>query len=323
MRQRFSERLVNGGYGALGMIPRPGAVRVRPPRRRPDAVRSPRGGDRQNLARRFRILGRIGEGTQGIAYLCGDLRRPGARVVIKLSRPEVEARAALAEEVRVLRDLREAPGVPSIKSLLFRGGTLRGFVMPYFPGDTLERLLYYGGLLRSEVVPIATALCEAVLAINERGYLHRDLKPENVLCSPDGGVQILDFGLARRVSDVGGNAISGTPAYASPEQIAGWPLDSRSDLFSLGLLLYELVTGRSFFSQDAPHIAGFLADRERRLAQPVGTLDVDARFAVLIRRLLVKDVDLRASPAEVRARLRELQGREFQGRALQDREPRG
>jgi serine/threonine-protein kinase len=313
MRQRIIERLVAGEACAVEASSPPRTLPCRPrggARRRSLEEPSPsRVAERQTLARRFRILGKVGEGSQGIAYLCGDIRRPGARVVIKLSRPEIEARAALAGEVRVLRDLRGAPGVPALKALLFRGGTLRGFVTPYFGGDTLERLIYYGGILRSEVVAIAMGLTEAVLGISERGYLHRDIKPENVLCSPEGRVQILDFGLARRVSDNCANAISGTLAYASPEQIAGWPLDSRSDLFSLGLLLYEIVKGRSFFSQDAPDIARFLADRERRLAEPVGSLEVDGRLAVLIRRLLVKDVDLRACPAEVRARLRELEDR--------------
>jgi serine/threonine-protein kinase len=179
--------------------------------------------------------------------------------------------------------------------------------MPYQAGETLDWLLRQSRLRRETVLSLSIAIAEAVLAILSRGYIHRDLKPENLFCTRDGAVQILDFGLARRCSDSPlSGELSGTLAYASPEQIEGEPLDAKSDLFSLGVVLYELATGEMFFPRETTRLSAFLAARRRRMREHVQLPGVAPSLAALIRRLLVESAAQRAGPSEVAARVEQL-----------------
>lgn len=124
-------------------------------------------------------------------------------------------------------------------------------------GQSLDRRISEGALPVKQVVEIATALAEALAAAHEKGIVHRDLKPANVIVTSEGRVKVLDFGLAKDVrpddpneatltsdSHTLAGVVMGTPAYMSPEQIAGRPVDCRSDIFSLGVVIYEMATGR-------------------------------------------------------------------------------
>jgi serine/threonine protein kinase len=253
--------------------------------------------------RRFRKLRRLGEGSQGIVYLCQDLAPAGGLVAVKVARSTAAATAALRRETRALWALRHLKGVPRLRALIYRRGRLGGFVTSYFPGETLDSFLKRGVLDAPSLLTLSLSLGDAALGILGAGYLHRDLKPQNVLVAPDLSVQILDFGLVARLeSGADEGDISGTLTYASPEQLQSRRLTSKSDLFSLGVILYEAATGRPFFAV-ARDFNKFLAARSARLRGPVGVNGIDGELAALIERLLVEDPALRADFREVRSRM--------------------
>lgn len=256
---------------------------------------------------RFRYFYRLGQGGQGVVHLCGDRRHPGCLVAIKVARPCPGARASLAREAKALWALRAASPVPELTGLVYRKSLLCGFVTRYMSGETLEQLLPHCTRSRGRILGLAVSTAESVLEILRRGYLHRDVKPENLLVSRDGRVQILDFGLACTLRESSRErGLSGTLAYASPEQLEGKPLDDRSDLFSLGLVLYEIATGRMFFSTKTKTLRAFLAGRTRRFREPMELDEVEPGLAALVRRLLVPNRRVRADVAEVEERLAEL-----------------
>ena len=131
--------------------------------------------------------------------------------------------------------------------------------MEYVDGETLESLQMRIGVLPTpKAIDIARQLCAGVAAAHERGVLHRDLKPSNIMRDSRGRVRIMDFGLAVRSGDWGGGEIVGTPAYMAPEQFIGEEATEQTDLYALGLVLYELFTGRK------PFPARTLEDRMRQ-----------------------------------------------------------
>jgi serine/threonine-protein kinase len=184
-----------------------------------------------------------------------------------------------------------------------------------------------GGGHLAEVLPIAQQLCLALDHLHRRGLVHRDVKPANVFLRRDGRTTLLDFGLACSVNDPPDRTLCvGTMEYAAPEQICGAPLDRRADIYSLGCLLYELVTGRPPFRGDS---SSEIAERQMRRA-PIApshlSADVPGRLDDLILAMLAKAPAHRpADAAEVGRRLAEI-ARRAQGTAtfddLQVHEPR-
>ena len=211
----------------------------------------------------YRVLAQLGKGGMGEVYLAEDLRLR-RRVALKVLPPD------LAEEPRHLeRFRREARSVaalnhPNIVTLysVEEAEGLHFLVLEVVEGETLADLLADGPLPLERLLPIARSLAEALEAAHSCGVIHRDLKPRNVMVSREGRVKILDFGIARWAhspdeerEDSGTSEtdltktgrLIGTAAYMSPEQIQGEPVDPRSDLFSLGVLLYEMATGQQPF----------------------------------------------------------------------------
>lgn len=210
----------------------------------------------------YRVLAQIGKGGMGEVYLAEDLRLR-RRVALKV------LSSTLAEEPRSLeRFQREARSVaalnhPNIVTLhsVEESEGLHFLVMELVEGEMLSNLID-GPMPPEQLLPIALQLAEALEAAHARGIIHRDLKPRNVMVTPEGRVKVLDFGIARlthsrknrQIDDEDteveltrpGRAI-GTAAYMSPEQAEGRPADQRSDLFSLGVVLYEIATGRRPF----------------------------------------------------------------------------
>lgn len=213
----------------------------------------------------YRLLSRLGAGGMGELYLAHDakLDRP---VAIKFLSPEFaadedrlrrfhwEARAASSlnhPHIVVVHDFGDWDGRPYI-------------VTEFVEGDTLRRRTQAGPMPVSEVVEIGLQIAGALGAAHARGLVHRDIKPDNVMVRPDGYVKVLDFGLAklaiadRRASgnDDGARTrhgmLMGTPRYMSPEQARGLNLDARSDVWSLGVLLYEMIAGRAPFEGATP-----------------------------------------------------------------------
>ncbi|HJZ97011.1 MAG TPA: serine/threonine-protein kinase [Candidatus Solibacter sp.] len=198
------------------------------------------------LAGRYRVMGLIGKGGMGEVYRAHDLIL-SQQVALKFLAGSHVSEAALARfrnEVRVARQVSH-PNVCRVYDI----GSIEGlhFIsMEYLDGEDLASLLLrIGRLPQDKAIEFARKICAGLSAAHERGVLHRDLKPANIMIDGRGHVRITDFGLAVLAEEVAlGDLRSGTPAYMSPEQKAGREVTTRSDLFALGLVLYEMFTGR-------------------------------------------------------------------------------
>ena len=204
----------------------------------------------------YRILEKLGEGGMGVVYVAED-ERLGRRVALKLIRPDPTEPNAGA---RLIREARVAASVshPSICQVFDLGEWERQpfLVMELVEGETLATRVSRGPILAFEALRIAVSIAEALSAIHAQGIAHRDLKPTNVFVTPT-GVKVLDFGLARPLHSrndrtmtlvTQAGMIVGTPQYAAPEQLSGDDFDARADLFSMGVILYEMLAGKPPFA---------------------------------------------------------------------------
>ena len=205
---------------------------------------------------RFRVLDELGRGAMGVVWRAEDpaLGRTVAIKTITLTGTD-EERAHF--EARFLQEARAAGGVghPSIVTIydVGREGDVAFMAMEILEGRELRDLIRGGSLAPSEAVEIAARVAEALAAAHERGVIHRDVKPGNIMVLADGRVKVMDFGIARlRDPDVktATGMLLGSPRYMSPEQVSGEPFDHRADIFSLGVVLYEMLTGVTPFSGD-------------------------------------------------------------------------
>jgi serine/threonine protein kinase len=209
------------------------------------------------------ILRQLGRGGMGVVYLAHDMRL-SRTVALKALDPEYRRSAGLRE--RLLNEAKMAaalshPGIATVYALEEINGELY-LACEYVPGAPLRALIESGPLPITEVVDIGLQLARALAEAHAKGIVHRDIKPENVVRTPAGVVKVLDFGLARaeysnaaRLTKAG--MVVGTPAYLSPEQALGHDADHRTDIFALGLLLYELTSGTNPFAAD--NVAGTIA----------------------------------------------------------------
>ena len=253
------------------------------------------------LAGRYRIAGLLGRGGMGEVYRADDLKLKQT-VALKFLPESLSADgASLArfyQEVSVARQIshRHVCRVYDI-------GEAEGFhfiSMEYVRGEELSSLLKrIGRLPEDKAVETARQLCAGLSAVHEAGVLHRDLKPANVMIDERGDVRITDFGIAALAGEVRGqDAFAGTPAYMSPEQLKGEPLTPRSDLYSLGLVLYELFTGKRAF--EAASLAELLRLRQSD-TQPSSpsshVKDLDPLVERVIFRCLERDPERRPATA--------------------------
>jgi serine/threonine-protein kinase len=215
----------------------------------------------------FQIEAKIGEGGMGVVYRAMDerLRRPVALKVLPDDAVRDEARRR-----RFLREARSAAAVVHANvAVVHEVDESNGHVyiaMELVVGPSLRLELSRGRLPIGECVRIAKGMARALAKAHEKGIVHRDLKPDNVMLNEDREVKVLDFGLAKllepdEASAVGtdetasydtANRLVGTPAYMSPEQATGKPVDARSDVFSFGVILYEMLTGKRPFGGTSP-----------------------------------------------------------------------
>src|SRR5712692_7069158 len=217
----------------------------------------------------YEISGLLGAGGMGVVYRARD-PRIGRDVALKVLPP---ALAESPERVRRFEaEARAAGGLNHPNVLAIHDvGAYEGapyFVSELLSGQTLRERLAAGPLPIRKALELTAQAARGLAAAHERGVVHRDLKPENLFCTEDGQMKILDFGLARlepaeievplagvegpeaptqtRITNPGG--VMGSPGYMAPEQVRGQPADPRSDLFALGAVLFELLTGRAAFS---------------------------------------------------------------------------
>lgn len=205
----------------------------------------------------YQVERAIGRGGMGDVYLAKDLRL-GRPVAIKLLRADFQPTSE-----RVQRIEREARAVcalnhPNIVTI-YEIGEVEGapfIVSEFIEGDTLRQILPPNGMRIDQALEITIQIANALASAHQMGIIHRDIKPENVMVRSDGYVKVLDFGLAKlsdAIEDGGGRGsasevVLGTVSYMSPEQARGSAIDLRSDIFSLGIVLYELVTGKKPFN---------------------------------------------------------------------------
>jgi Protein kinase domain len=250
------------------------------------------------LDNRYRILGLLGRGGMGEVYKAEDLKL-NQTVALKFL-PEnfagdMAARERFYGEVRTARQVSH-PNVCRV----FDIGEVEGshfLSMEFIDGDDLSSLLRrIGRLPHDKAVEIARQLCAGLHAIHQVGVLHRDLKPANAIIDGRGKARITDFGIAGLESELrDGAGVAGTPAYMSPEQITGQELTTKSDLYSLGLVLYEIFTGRQAFAAET---LNELIRKHKTAAPPTPSdfvKDLDPLVEQAIFRCLEKDP--RARPA--------------------------
>jgi serine/threonine-protein kinase len=204
---------------------------------------------------RYRLLERVGAGSMGVVYRAHD-ERLGRDVAIKVlpdsALPDDSARKRFRQEALALSRLNHA-NIETALDFDNDGGT-DFLVTEFVPGHSLEQRLEQGPLEEAEVIAIGVQIAEALEAAHEQGVIHRDLKPSNVVLTPKGQIKLLDFGLARlrdvtgesaaTVSAPQGGGFVGTLAYGAPELFGGNSASARSDVYSLGVVLFELATGR-------------------------------------------------------------------------------
>jgi hypothetical protein len=216
------------------------------------------------LAGRYRIIALVGEGGMGEVYRSDDLTL-GQPVALKFLPDEAARNQGLLErfknEVRVARRVSH-PNVCRVYDV----GDVEGhtfFTMEYVDGEDLASLLRrIGRLPEDKALDIARQLCAGLAAAHAKGVLHRDLKPANIMLDGRGQVVITDFGLAGVADQIQGAEVrSGTPAYMAPEQLAGKEVSTRSDIYSLGLVLYEVFTGKHALSETSAENSRARGDR--------------------------------------------------------------
>ncbi len=199
------------------------------------------------LAGRYRILGLLGRGGMGEVYRAYDLILNQAVALKFLPQAQMSepALARFRNEVRIARQVSH-PNVCRVYDIGFVEG-LHFISMEYLDGEDLGSLLRrIGRLSQDKAIEFTRKICAGLSAAHERGVLHRDLKPSNIMIDGRGHVRITDFGLAALAQEIAlGDIRSGTPAYMSPEQKAGREVTVRSDIYSLGLVLYEMFTGKT------------------------------------------------------------------------------
>jgi len=291
------------------------------------AVSSVTGGQNRTLVGHtlgpYDVLSLLGAGGMGEVYSARDTRL-GRVVALKVLQPDVAADAERRR--RLLREARAASALndPRIVALydVSRADGIDFLVMEYVEGETLDKLIPSGGLEVQQALAYAIPIADAVTRAHKAGIIHRDLKPGNVMVTGEGTVKVLDFGLAKLTEapqastpEGPGSLVSiaglilGTAVYMSPEQAQAQPVDARSDIFSFGVVLYEMLTGqRPFQGSDRTSTLAAVVRQEPR---PLSGLNakIPGELERVVLRCLRKEPNERFHDmADVRAVLAKLQG---------------
>ncbi len=260
------------------------------------------------LGQRYEIISVLGRGGMGAVYKARD-REVDRVVALKVIRPDLAGNAAMLERFKqelvlshqvthknVVRiyDLGEADGVKFITMEYIEGSDLRSII--------LEKKQFSP----TEAVEIMLQVCRALEAVHTVGVIHRDLKPQNIMRDTQGRVVVMDFGLARLIESNGmtqTGALVGTMEYMSPEQALGGSLDQRSDLFTLGLIFYELLTGKMPFAADSALAS--LIKRTQERAIPVSHHDssIPTSLTNLVAKCMERDPKRRYQSSSCRHRV--------------------
>jgi len=245
----------------------------------------------QVLAGRYRVIGLLGRGGMGEVYRADDLQL-AQPVALKFLGRALADRPDMLERFRgEVRNARQVshPNICRVYDIGEVDGQLY-LSMEYVDGEDLATLLKrIGRLPRAKADQVARQLCAGLAAAHDRGVIHRDLKPSNVMIDGEGRVRITDFGLAVRPQEGGASEVVGTPAYMAPEQFDGRPATPQTDLYALGLILYETYTGHR--ALEAATFAGWKSQHSQVEPRSPEELerDVEEPVARAILRCLAKD----------------------------------
>lgn len=252
----------------------------------------------RTLGGRYRIVEPIGTGGTATVYLAED-ERLGRRVAVKLLDTGIDPRA----QQRLEREARRAaalnhPNVVRVHDVVSEGDELY-LVMEYVEGTALDEVLReHGRLSEGRVATLGRMVCTALTAAHAKGIVHRDVKPANIIVTRTGQAKLADFGTARAGGDTltEEGTLMGSAAYVAPEQATGQPVDQRADLYSLGLVLYELVTGRRPFQGET--VAALVMQRLREDPVPPSVhAEVSPAMEAAIMRALARDPEDRFASA--------------------------
>ncbi len=257
---------------------------------------------------RFTIIRELGRGAQGTVHLADDpqLER---QVAIKTLRPGAARTERLLREARIVSKLQHANIVP-----LYDAGEYQGeayLVCSYVEGGTLAKMLEHGALPQVKSAEIACYLLDALEYAHQQGVMHLDIKPANIMIGHRGEPMLMDFGIARLMqgqSEAGGDVI-GSPQYMAPESINNGGLNASSDIYSLGIVLYEMVTGTAAFDgENAVQILNRVA-HEPVAAPSARNAEVDARLeAIILKSICKRKEDRYPDAAAMRSALKEYLG---------------
>ncbi len=241
------------------------------------------------FADRYQVIEELGLGGMGRVYKVLD-KTVDEKVALKLLNPDIAAQEQTIErfrnELKLARkishrhvcrmyDLSEAEGMPFI-------------TMEYISGEDLKSLIKRAGQISvGKAINLTEQICEGLVEAHRLGVVHRDLKPQNIMVDMEGNAKITDFGIARSTKTkglTGTGIIIGTPEYMSPEQVEGKPVDQRSDLYSLGIILYELVTGKLPFEGDTPLSVAI----KHKIEEPRAPQEINALIPKDLNRVILK-----------------------------------
>ena len=270
----------------------------------------------------YKVLSLLGKGGMGEVYLAEDSKL-GRKVALKVLPPEMaadpERRARFEREAKAVAALNH-PNIVTLHSVEEDGG-VHFITMELVEGRTLTEVIGGSGLPLAKLLEMAIPLADALAAAHQQGILHRDLKPDNFMVGDDGRVKILDFGLAKLREEATADTatqlptqsvtadgrILGTVAYMSPEQAEGKQVDHRSDIFSLGIVLYEMATGKRPFRGETTMstLTSIMRDDPRPITEVKP--DLPRHLGRIVRRCLAKETGRRTQTAlDVRNELEEL-----------------
>ena len=261
------------------------------------------------FARRYQIIEELGKGGMGKVYKADDIELK-EKVALKLIKPEISADKNTVE--RFQNELKFARKIvhKNVGRMYDLGKEERSYyiTMEYVEGQDLKGLIRQSGQLAiGTTISIAKQICEGLVEAHRVGVVHRDLKPSNIMIDKDGQVRIMDFGIARSLKGkgiTGAGVIIGTPEYMSPEQVEGKDVDQRSDIYSLGAILFEMVTGRVPFEGDTPFTIGVKHKSEVPVDPREINVQVPEDLSRIILKCLEKDREARyQSAGEVRSEL--------------------
>jgi tetratricopeptide (TPR) repeat protein len=246
---------------------------------------------------RYEIIKILGEGGMGAVYKAVD-REFDRHIALKVIRPELASDSGILtrfkQEVLLARQITHRNIVRLYD--LVSADNVKFITMEFVEGEDLKTIIQKGALTTQESVKILIQICEGLEAAHAEKVVHRDLKPQNIMVDPNGRVAVMDFGLAHSTDDTGltkTGMLVGTPDYMSPEQALGMRVDHRSDIFSLGLIFYEMITGELPFKNES--MIGTLVARTRERAPSANEIrkDLDANLNSVLNRCLDPDPNAR------------------------------